>query len=753
MSIINEAFAALEELDEQIFSLSEADITDDDVFDNLETFLDTEEESEDGDTAIVIDPIAETEDELEDSYVGKCIIKCEVCGSLQYVNPEEITIEEDSNIVGMDIECPLCYSNEGYTIIGKVAEFTEDEEPEEEVEIEVEEEPVEVEPTEEPSNEEEIEEGCGKKAKKHIVKEECHDELTEAIDNILNKLNEAEISPEDKADSDILRAIRGKRTARSNAKLTDEEKAVLAKYNLDTSGGTLFNKDTHRTIADTSWDTQKRIKKMNLADRARKVPERTYAQQVSRTWVDDSIYDHASNRGKTNTFQNKERGLENTELGRDYADVKANLSSKSWHKRELGNVDDEYDKKQQNLLKQLKDNEARRVSVKNLHTKGAEIADNNIKSILARKKAKRNNANEALNEEKYVIWNQLGRLKGTGEANFNSFIRNERRVHDLSAFDTPQEVIDKYKELYGMTDDDFIVITEGLKLIDDVNKNLDEALKVYTTIDEYKPWSGAIDTWETIVDNNMADTLESILEDMYPEGISMTELNDLLWFEPETVLGDWLGLDVEEDIEESLTEDIDHIEITTDEETMVMDTKEDGGITIETTPTEEVIAPLDDSDVEEIEEINDETIEDEIEEEPMEDEMEVEEDDFDEFDEESFDELGESYLKNIYSNVTNFKTNGVSQENDRLVVEGVITFESGKAKKTSFIFEAKETTKRGKMKFLGENLEITGKDKKAFTLTTSIKDSKLVSESLNYNYRIKDENGKSHRLYGTMRKA
>lgn len=68
------------------------------------------------------------------------------------------------------------------------------------------------------------------------------------------------------------------------------------------------------------------------------------------------------------------------------------------------------------------------------------------------------------------------------------------------------------------------------------DKKLNEELKLYTEIGEYKPWSGAEDTWYKIVDADMVSNLEDYLEEMYPEGLSITALNDLLWFEGESVL-------------------------------------------------------------------------------------------------------------------------------------------------------------------------------------------------------------------------
>lgn len=121
------------------------------------------------------------------------------------------------------------------------------------------------------------------------------------------------------------------------------------------------------------------------------------------------------------------------------------------------------------------------------------------------------------------------------------------------------------------------------------------------------------------------------------------------------------------------------------------------------------------------------------------------------FDEESFDELEEKYLKNIYENVTAYKTIKGSVDGDKIILEGIITFNSGKQKKTTSIFESHSITKRGKIKLLGENKNITT-NKKAFTITGSLKGNKLITESLTYNYGVRDETGKATRLYGTVRK-
>lgn len=52
---------------------------------------------------------------------------------------------------------------------------------------------------------------------------------------------------------------------------------------------------------------------------------------------------------------------------------------------------------------------------------------------------------------------------------------------------------------------------------------------------DFDAWSGAIDTKETIINNNKEAEFEALIDELYPEGISETHLNDLLWFE-----SDWI---------------------------------------------------------------------------------------------------------------------------------------------------------------------------------------------------------------------
>jgi len=124
--------------------------------------------------------------------------------------------------------------------------------------------------------------------------------------------------------------------------------------------------------------------------------------------------------------------------------------------------------------------------------------------------------------------------------------------------------------------------------------------------------------------------------------------------------------------------------------------------------------------------------------------------DVDEFEEEDFDKLGEGYLKKVYENVNSYKTSNIKMNDNKLVVEGVINFNSGKNKKTSFIFES-HVANGNKVRFMGENAQIT-KGKKAFRLEGKIDNKKFIGESLSYRYSAKGADGKMQRLHGTVKK-
>lgn len=67
-------------------------------------------------------------------------------------------------------------------------------------------------------------------------------------------------------------------------------------------------------------------------------------------------------------------------------------------------------------------------------------------------------------------------------------------------------------------------------------------------------WGGAEDTWQRIYDADLENDFLAILEDAYPDGIDLTQLNDILRFEPEWCY-EMVGLSPEDDEEDEEDEE------------------------------------------------------------------------------------------------------------------------------------------------------------------------------------------------------
>lgn len=371
-----------------------------------------------------------------------------------------------------------------------------------------------------------------------------------------------------------------------------------------------------------------------------------------------------------------------------------------------------------------------------------------------------------------------------GSKDLQNFLDNDEDTNDIDIMDLEAEDEESLEDSYigKIVTECVICKSKFYKNPDEIvideetgNCNLDEECPICFSMDGYKvvgkivPYDGD----KEITDEKPIEDTEVEVDDSDADGNIEVE-----------VTTDEKEDDIEESLKEcnkhfkkveSLDEDIESATIETDDTVMTMDSDESGKVTITSepkneevsdTPEGETIAPIDMEDAidiadaqpeEETEDESEEEVTDEEETEASEDDFDVEPEDeevdmdVDEFDEESFDDLGESYLKKVYENVNSYKTSTIKSDGNKIIVEGVINFNSGKSKKTSFIFESNAITNSGKVKFIGENAQIT-RGRKAFTITGKIDGKKFISESLNYNYRQKDSNGNSTRLYGTVKK-
>lgn len=199
----------------------------------------------------------------------------------------------------------------------------------------------------------------------------------------------------------------------------------------------------------------------------------------------------------------------------------------------------------------------------------------------------------------------------------------------------------------------------------------------------------------------------------------------------------------------TLSESIDDLSLTTNDTHIEVHEDEGGKVTVSAEPTTsnggETISPVSPETESEI--FGDDEMMPDAEFDGSEEEIDVP---IDEVDEGSFDESLNSYFRKAYENVNSYRTTGVKSRGNTLIVEGKVRMKDNKVHKTSFILEAKDMTRDGRVRFVGGNRQLT-ENKKAFTVTGRVRNNKLITESMSYNYRAKNSNGKMSRVYGIAR--
>lgn len=107
--------------------------------------------------------------------------------------------------------------------------------------------------------------------------------------------------------------------------------------------------------------------------------------------------------------------------------------------------------------------------------------------------------------------------------------------------ETVEDLISTFRELSQNAEE----LADELERADedgDLTESLNEDFKLITGLSSYEPWGGAIETMGMINDAGMFDDLERYLEEVFPDGATITEVNDLLWYDGDEVLAD-LGME------------------------------------------------------------------------------------------------------------------------------------------------------------------------------------------------------------------
>lgn len=690
-----DAFKSLESLEEDAFSVDKNGVQ------KLKDYLDSDEE----DTSIsVIDADAETEEELKKSYVGKVILDCNVCHSKIYKDKDEIQIEEDEESANIGEECPYCYSVDGYKIVGEVAEYCDDcEEKEEKDEVEVKE-------TEETEEEEKVDESkkknesCHKKTKRRLKE-------SAGIDVIQDLIDRAELIVDEGKDADD--AVR---EAIDEGLIYSEDIIALGLHYgviddsqiIDDIYESLFN-DMYKDVSDYAED---------------KADETDESLTEAKNGKFVGQYDRVLNDGEIDGFVRLIKKVAGAN-GFDTSKVSVNIDN---------NVETPFPYGGASIKVTLP-----------------------IKGGLEKRRASNKDTVSGITKITFKLYGQDGYAdydnhrdqlaKGKGKFDDDGNIKSDFDAKQYSVYISTDGTVKPYRKhyTYKYEGDNHYAYNEA---IDDFEEDLQryfDGFKAYTGIKEsckpvkedlsYGELVSISQEWEKFkkdTGRSDAGSAREFIEKNFGKAYNDEEKEDIFGY---------ISTLEEELKKKPVKEDFKDVTITTDDTHMEMTSDENGKVTVTTEPikkeeredSENIVVPVSDEAEKEIED-------------NQEDEVDV---DFDEFDEESFDELGESYLKRVYGNVSSFNTSKVTADDTKVMVEGVIKFESGKEKRTSFVFESKNLLKGNRVRFIGENLQIT-RGKKAFNLTGSISDKKFVAESFNYNYKQKDNNGNSKRVYGTV---
>lgn len=746
---LSEAFKKLEILDEDVFDLDK---------DGLTALKDFEDKDEDDDSIAVIDPDAESEEDLEDSYIGKVILDCSVCHTDIYKDKEDIIIDEEAGLANIGEECPYCYSSEGFKVIGEVKPFVETTfETEDDVDVEVDDEEV------------EKNESMRKSSKTY---KKLNEGYNEDIDKIYQKLKVfMDRKGYDVTDHDTLQYLAA---AAEYIGMSDEEYPVAewyrdTKMNYPEELAELKLKESLKESSLKSVDSF-------IIELLNKYARGSEAGSPYKEFMFDNTYaiplkDNMKYIGKVrNALESDGFSLVDSSDGEYYAYTKI---TDNGDKVLAGIFYNAGDRGEDNLILQIAvnpvDEELTMYFDESLKESTGEVFhnDNGLDYTVVERSKSGKNALLNRGKQWIIAWNCPQDNNGSWGQGHYFFDEDEARewwskkyikeskapmkiskksIKESCSINQCQKWVDydmkKYKKIsddtmekikssgYSVVKDqygDYEVIADRKdescrkrkprKMKESIEDNEQDIIDIGRAIldDNRKGITSSGNWWELKLKGNYGSyDLDEIADDVTGGSFSGKTDSGIMW---------------KLKIDNKLKESIEDITIDTgDQEISVSardkEKKSDG----------EMIAPLSDEMKADIEMDSDD--------------VDV---DVDEFSEEDFDELGESYLKKVYENVDSYKTTSAKTQGNKLFVEGLIKFNSGKEKKTSFVFESRTITKSGKAKLIGENLQIS-RGHKSFKLTGTINNGKFISESLNYNYRVKN-GSESQRVYGTAKKS
>lgn len=585
---LSEAFKQLDCLNEDVFEVSDKGI------EELKDFRDSDDSD---DTIEVIDPEAENKEEIKDSYVGKIICQCNVCKSLVYFDKDNIQIDEENGTVNADEECPFCFTNSGYSIVGEVAPYS--------------------------------------------------DYQVEATDEDGNKV-------------DVEVEVDGKKVSTNESMQIKRGKKQVKRFN-EGIGASDFDYFVHVTDELDDFDEL-----YNAMDNA----------GIGNDWDGDADSGFA--------FQSVQEARNAVEQ------LKSIGYNAEYH---YDPHEDDYDDMDESYV-----NESIDLSVTDYEgilkfvTKGVQVDG------------------------------KISRTIGTGDLEISITPDDDSINKVISAAESIGfNEVDRFIDYGPMQGDSWVVLTkqsrEGKCVLGIVfNADHDYAF-VRAGYDEDEDY------------------------EYFNESLEKDEKLSLKKRKNESVRGNRMR--------KNCSESLDSIKLDDGHQEIEIKTKEK-----EDLPKDSMMVPPSDDTLEDIlsdkeSEIEEQDNDEEEDDESMPEDGDIVDVDVDEVEDESFNRLGESFLKKVYENVKSFRTTSAATNGNTLVLEGLITFKSGKSKPTTFKFEANKINSKGKIRFLGENKDISS-GRKSFALNCKVSKKAIIPESMTYNYVARGLN-ESQRVTGTVR--
>lgn len=658
---LTEAFKALDNLEEDVFSVNDEGIEklqnfvkNDDSVDELSVYdLELEDERED----------------TEDCHVGDAVLDCCVCHSKLFKPVSEVIIDDETQVANKGEECPYCYSVDGFKVVGEVTPIEDTNE--DNIEVEVEDKDDEL---GEAVNESLKQRGKWNKGKKTITIKES-DNQVDSYNFLITKkryyygfLSEVEEVNEYfnvsgyMSLSDFVKK-HGWINNRNNVYIpTDVE--LVPKPDLADTYYVVYeiNVDSDRTLLpiaryeQSSFDkyTNFFICKIYTFDQYKKQLKNGYREEDLRKLEEQGAkYVVSINSHDTPLFLTV--FFTNLEDAKKYMRSKNYDNTQQWTLLESTRSNPGLVTKKGSIANLLADHmyELQNIyDVNGLKNKVIELVDNS--DIADTKGAK---------DFKYRV---LSQRTATGVLNTIGAY-----MSGISTRDKKESINRKSYKL-------------GKYVVESDNKNetIGDKLKKYQMWVDYdmEHYGKVSETTQDIIDKEGLQ----LIKDQYGDY--------------EVSVGHYKAESFKHRKRAKyVKEDIDEIEISSDDMEIKVKPKDEECEECE----EETVSPVSEETIDEIE-INN-------------------------VDKDMVDEVTEECLKESFNNVKFFRSNNIIKRNNKLIVEGVIGFKSGKKKNTKFMFESYKTN-RDKVVFLGENKDVT--KNKSLSLVGKVVRNKFISESM-----------------------